>query len=121
MGNDEKTFMKEIVETFFQANNQRQRLILAVTNSTDKLIRNGKFAQDWISKESAHPNSPLNYFLNEAYPGENEITSKSRIYFINCKNPEVEEEPGEDFSPLKFEMLMAKTLIAFFSRMKKNP
>ena len=50
MGNNEKTFMKEIVETFFQANNQRERtLILAVTNSTDKLINNSKFAQDWIS------------------------------------------------------------------------
>ena len=96
MGNDEKTFMKEIVETFFQANNQRQRLILAVTNSTDKLINNSKFAQDWISNESVHPNSPLNYFLNDANPGENETISKSKIYFINCKNPEEEEEPGKE-------------------------
>ena len=97
MGNNEKTFMKEIVETFFQANNQRERtLILAVTNSTDKLINNSKFAQDWISNESVHPNSPLNYFLNDANPGENETISKSRIYFINCKNPEEEEEPGKE-------------------------
>ena len=101
MGNDEKTFMKEIVETFFQATNQRQRLILAVTNSTDKLIHNSKFTQDWISKESVHPNSPLNYFLNEAIPGENESISKSRIYFMNFKNPEEEEELGKDFSTLK--------------------
>ena len=122
MGNDEKTFMKEIVETFFQATNQRQRLILAVTNSTDKLIHNSKFTQDWISKESVHPNSPLNYFLNEAYPGENEITSKSRIYFINCKNPEEEEEPGDDFPTLKFEMLMTKFYInsILFKNEKKS-
>lgn len=122
MGNNEKTFMKEIVETFFQATNQRQRLILAVTNSTDKLIHNSKFTQDWISKESVHPNSPLNYFLNEAYPGENEITSKSRIYFINCKNPEEEEEPGDDFPTLKFEMLMTKFYInSILFKNEKNP
>ena len=99
MGHNEQTFMKKIVETFFEANNnQRKRLILAITNSTDKLIHNGKFAQDWISQESVHPHSPLNYFLNEANPGEDKSISKSRIYFINCKNPEEEEEPGKDFS-----------------------
>ena len=86
--------MKEIIETCFEKNSLRQRMVLIVTDATDKLIRNNLHAQEWISNESQKPYSPLNYFFNEINFGETFESSRSRIHFINCKNPKEEEDSG---------------------------
>ena len=85
--------MKELIETFFDDNNLRHRLLLVVTHSAEKYIRDIQRAQEWITNESNKPRSLLNYFLNGINLGQN--SCKSRIHFINCKNPKEEEDPGK--------------------------
>ena len=84
--------MKELMETFFDDNNLRHRLLLVVTHSAEKYIRDIHRAQEWITNESNKPRSLLSYFFNDVNLGQN--SCKSRIHFTNFKNPKEEEDPG---------------------------
>ena len=88
----EENFMKELMETFFDDNNLRHRLLLVVTHSAEKYIRDIHRAQEWITNESNKPRSLLSYFFNDVNLGQN--SCKSRIHFTNFKNPKEEEDPG---------------------------
>ena len=91
----EENFMKELMETFFDDNNLRHRLLLVVTHSAEKYIRDIHRAQEWITNESNKPRSLLSYFFNDVNLGQN--SCKSRIHFTNFKNPKEEEDPGMYF------------------------